>query len=162
MPELIPTEAVESFGSLFSINSFRDIIVADAAIFQSKIIDITDPISDPANPLPDFGNSLNITFTRDWVLAWSVRLNLTDIVPSGWAGTNRSMLFVTVLDFPTGNTVSNFSENISRLWIPTGTGRYVYTGSRVVHSKQARFQIRNDSGDDVLLDIDVWAKAWED
>lgn len=151
----------EALPLLLPIASFSNLAIADAAQFQSRIIDITDVVSDPANPLPDFGEALNISFTRAWVLAWSVRI---DLAAAAWAGTNRTNLLLRVEHYVTGQAETDFSDDQVRLYIPVvaapGVSRYTYTGYRVVHSKQARLNIRNFTGDSITLDIDVWAKAW--
>ena len=145
LPLLIPVES-------------RSVTLIDGANFDSKIIDITDVISDPANPLPDFGEALNIQLTRAWVLAWSVRLDLFTVA---WAGTNRTNLTLQILNYTSGLAITERSEDRVRLHIPASTAtRYVYTGSSIIHSKQARVHVLNQTGDSVTFDIDVWAKAW--
>lgn len=149
-PEVLPL--------LIPICSER-VTLADSGNHDSRIIDITDVISDPRNPLADFGESLTIDFTRAWVLAWSVRIDLVSMI--GFVGNNRTNLFLTILNFTRGQALSDASQDRVRLYIPDNAiARYVYTGSRVVHSKQARVNIINQTGDEVIFDLDVWAKAW--
>lgn len=151
-PEVLPL--------LLPIANFREFPIADAGQFQSRIIDISDVVSDPSNPLPDFGEALNVSFTRAWVLAWSVRL---DLVAAAWAGTNRTNLLLRIEKYVAGQADSDFSDDQIRLFIPValgGVSRYTYTGYRILQSKQARVQIRNLTGDAVTLDLDIWAKAW--
>lgn len=133
-------------------------VLANNTTFFSRLIDITDPESDPENPLADFGDGLNVSLTRSWRFSWSVRL---DLVALAWAGTNRSDLYLHVLNFTRAQGVSEASEDLVRLFIPANNNaRYVYTGSRIVHSQRARIEIENRSGASVQLDIDLWAKAW--
>lgn len=145
------------YPALHHLPSFTGFLVANAARFTSRIIDITDPMSDPSNPLADFGDAFNISFTRSWRLSWSVRLDLLGLA---WAGNNRSDLYLHVLNYNRGQQLSESSEDLVRLFIPARAAGYVYTGSRVIHSQQARLEIENRSGADVLVDVDVWAKAW--
>lgn len=146
LPVLIPLES-------------RSVTLEDLAVFDSRIIDITDVISDPENPLPDFGQALNITSTRAWVLGWAVRIDL--IAMGGFVGTNRTMLTLEILDFVRRQALTETSQDLVRLHIPDNSvGRYVYTGDRIINSKHARVSILNQTGDQVILDVDIWAKAW--
>lgn len=149
LPLLIPIES-----ALVTLN--------DGDEFDSRIIDISDVTSNPANALPDFGESLGISLTRAWVLAWAVRINLTSAF--GWAGDNRTNLLLRVNDRVRGGGSSSGSESLVRLHIPAEPAvlvdDYVYTGSRIIHSIQAFVNIENLTGDRVVLDVDVWAKAW--
>lgn len=145
------------FPALHHLPSVIGVVVLNNTSFQSRIIDITDPLSDPENPLADFGDALNVSFTRSWRLAWSVRLDLPSLA---WAGNNRADLFVHVLNFTRRQALSEASEDLIRLFIPAVNNVYVYTGSRIIHSQQARVEIENRSGASVQLDVDLWAKAW--
>jgi len=148
----------ETYPALHHLPSSTALVLLNNTTFQSRIIDITDPNSDPENPLADFGDALNISFTRSWRLAWSVRL---DLFALPWVGTNRADLYLHVLNFTRRLAVTEASEDLIRLYIPAGNlSRYVYTGSRTVHSQQARIEIENRTGASVQLDIDLWAKAW--
>lgn len=145
------------YPALHHLPSVTGQIIANGARLESRIIDITDPMSDPGNPFADFGDLLNISYTRSWRLAWSVRL---DLVALPWTGNNRADLYLSVLNFTRRITASEASEDLVRLFIPAGVANYVYTGSRVIHSQQARILIENLSGASVQLDADFWAKAW--
>ncbi len=146
------------FPALHHLPSVTGVVVANDAKFFSRIIDITDPLSDPENPLPDFGDALNISFTRSWRFSWSVRLDLLSLA---WVGINRADLYLHVLNFTRRIAAGEASEDLIRLFIPANNNaNYVYTGSRVIHSQQARIEIENRSGASVQLDIDLWAKAW--
>lgn len=148
------------FPALHHLPSFSVFLLANDSVFQSRIIDITDPLSGPSTPIPDFEDALNISATRSWRLSWSVRL-LTGFVT--WAGTNRADLYLRTLNYTRGiqSVIPEASEDLIRLFIPARSDAdYVYTGSRIVHSQQARIEIENRSGDGIFLDIDLWAKAW--
>lgn len=146
LPLLIPIES-----------RLAETIVAGSNV-DFQIIDIADVISDPANPVPDFP-TLTVG-TRAWVLAWSVRIDT--IAMGGFAGTNRTGLFLQVRNLTNARALLERSQDGVQLSIPAtaGSDNYVYTGSRVIHSKQARVNIENLTGDTVILDIDIWAKAW--
>lgn len=125
--------------------------------FFSRIIDITDLISDPENPLTDYGDFLNVTLTRAWYFAWSVRLDLPSFP---WLGTSRVDLYLHVLNFTRSLALSEASEDLIRLFIPAVNNVYVYTGYSLIHSQRARIEIENRSGATVQVDVDLWAKGW--
>lgn len=135
------------------------VTIEDGGEFLSRTIDISDVTSDPANPVPDFSDPLTVDYTRVWVLAWSARIDLVEM--GGFSGDNRTNLTLEIANHPIAQVLSADSEDLVRLYIPSnGSNRYVYTGSRIVHSKEARVRIFNQTGDEVILDLDVWAKAW--
>ena len=150
----------EILPELFEIES-NLLTLADGAAHNSRLIDITDVISDPADPLGDFGpQPLGVTNTRAWVLAWAISLELPTM--GAFAGTNRANLFLRIFDNVRGLILINQpSATTVRLYIPdTIAGTYAYTGSRIVHSKQAGIQVQNLTGDEVILELIIWAKAW--
>lgn len=157
MTQLIGQGASASIPWSVHLPSFSGFVVPNGGKFFSRIIDITDIVSDPANPLPDFGDALNVTYTGAWFFAWSVRL---DLVSLNWAGTNRFDLYLHVLNFTRALSVSEASEDLIRLFIPAVNNVYVYTGCSLIHSQRARIEVENLTGANVQIDVDLWAKGW--
>lgn len=157
MTQLIGRGAANAIAWSVHLPSFDGVVIPNNSEFLSRIIDITDVISDPANPLPDFGDALNVTLTGAWYFAWSVRLDLASL---NWAGTNRFDLYLSIFNFTRGLAVSEASEDLIRLYIPAVNNVYVYTGYSVIHSQRARLEVENRTGASVQVDIDLWAKGW--
>lgn len=139
------------------------LILTNLGVFFGRWNSIVDIVSDPQNPLADYGDSANILYVKNTAIAWAVEIDNSN---NGWAGTNRGGMVVKLGHSATGTVPPQIDFEVltrRRLWIHpfiVASGYNRYSGILPVNAIMVGIGFENYTGDFVTINYSLFSVPW--